>query len=53
MGKSKHDQEREGGKNASKGDSIGSRDDRMDGKGNLTAESGKHQDSNLRGPDAK
>lgn len=50
MGKSKRDQEREGGKNASKGDKVGSRDDRMDGTGNLTRGSGTHQDANLTGP---
>lgn len=50
MGKSNYEKSREGGNNANKGDKIGSTDDRMDGKGNLTKDSGKHQDANLTGP---
>lgn len=50
MGKSKHEQAHEGGKNANKGDSIGSRDDRMDGTGKITKDSLKDFDANLTGP---
>lgn len=50
MAKSNYDKSREGGKNANKGDKTGSRDDRMDGAGDITKKSLTEFDANLTGP---
>ncbi len=38
------------GRGRQKGESLGSREDRMDGKGEITSDSLKHYGSELRGP---